>query len=142
MNSDNRSPTSKRPESNGPQSNRPLVVLFVDDLSHTLTQMRRLLGLAGFVVLTAGTIEQALRLLRFSAVDAIVADLRLGGPGAADGGNLLDACRRWHPGVVRILATADPIGATIAREGGHLYYDKDSALDELVLMIRMWVPRA
>ena len=91
---------------------------------------------------TTGTIEGALQKLNGRAIDATVVDLHLESGASADGGHLLDICKSWHPGVVRILATADPLGATIAREGGHLFYDKDDHIAELVLMIRIWVPRA
>jgi DNA-binding NtrC family response regulator len=141
MNSDSPSPTSKSSTKGELSKDRPLVVLVVDDLEGAREHLRRLLGLAGFAVLTTATIDAALQLLDQWSVDAVVADLWLGGAGAADGGNLLDACKRWHPGVVRILATADPLGATLARVGGHLYYDKDLGVSELVLMIRMWAPR-
>jgi DNA-binding NtrC family response regulator len=104
---------------------------------------RKLEHAAGFEVLRAGTVEDALAILNRCAVDAVVADLWLGGHGAADGGDLLDAVRRWHPGIAcRILATSDPMGATLAAKGGHLYYDKDLALSELVALILGAVPRA
>lgn len=123
-------------------SNRPITVLVVDDLEPTRRDMKRLLELAGFAVLTAATIEEGLRTLDEWAVDAVVADLWLSRKGGADGGTMLDSVRRWHPGVTRILFTADPIGASIARESGHLFFDKDEAIAELVLILRMWVPRA
>ncbi len=117
-------------------------MLFVDDIPNVRDGMRRLLGAAGFSVLTAATIEEALRTLDEWSIDAVVADLKLGAAGSADGGNLLDAVAKWHRGLVRVLATADPIGATIARESGHLYFDKDQPIAELVLILRMWVTRA
>jgi CheY-like chemotaxis protein len=122
---------------------RRIVVLVVDDNEYTRDLLKRKLEPAGFTVLRAATIDDALALLSGHAVDAVVADLRMGGPGTADGGDLLDAVRSWHPGVPgRILATAHPDGATIAREGGHRFYDKGLPLFELVTLILEAVPRA
>ncbi|HEY3493550.1 MAG TPA: hypothetical protein VGK73_02645 [Polyangiaceae bacterium] len=115
----------------------------VDDLPQARAFLSRVLEqYGGFRVLTATTVADSLRVLDTTAVDAVVADLWLSGPGAADGGNLLDAVGKWHRGVVRILTTADPLGATIAETGGHLYYDKDDSSFVLISMIRRAVPRA
>jgi CheY-like chemotaxis protein len=137
------SPTSKKQPVSGEARPRRIVVLVCDDNEHTRDLLKRKLEQsAGFTVLRAATIEDALAVLGRQAVDAVVADLRMGGPGAADGGDLLDAVRRWHSGVpCRILATAHPDGHIIAREGGHLFYDKSSPLFELVTMILEAVPR-
>lgn len=134
------SPNSKRDAAHP----RRIVVLVCDDNEYTRDLLkRRLEQSAGFAVLRAATIEDALAVLGRYAIDAVVADLRLGGPGAADGGDLLDAVRRWHPGVPgRILATAHPDGHIIAREGGHRFYDKSLPLFELVALILEAVPRA
>jgi CheY-like chemotaxis protein len=125
-------------------SRRRLVVLAVDDQEHTLDLLKRKLEQsAGFTVLRATTIEDALAVLDRFAVDAVVADLRLGGPGAGDGGHLLDAVRRWHGGVpCRIVMSGDPLGEIVARDGGHLFYSKDTPLSELVALILGAVPRA
>jgi len=102
-----------------------------------LTELPELLTRhAQLAVLTAPTIDQALRKLASNAVDVVVADLKLGKPNDADGGDLLDAVARWHPGCARILFSIDPIGAEIARSGEHHWFDKDGDISELVGLIR------
>ena len=121
---------------------RRTVVLAVDDLEEARDFLKRTLESAGFHVLRAATLEDALSVLGRFAVDAVVADLWLAGPGAADGANLLDAVKAWHPGIrCLVLMTADPLGATLARDGGFLFYDKDEPVAELVALIRGAVPR-
>lgn len=121
---------------------RPIVCLVVDDLQLARDLLKRKLERVGFSVITASTVLGAMAELEKAAVDVVVADYRLAGHGTADGGDLLDAVGRKHPGVARIIATADPLGDTLAREGGYLWYDKDLPLSELVALILGAVPRA
>lgn len=87
-------------------------------------------------VLTATNIVRALRLLKENEVDVVLADMKLGKPGEADGGDLLEAVERWHSGVGRILFSADPSGVELARSIGATWYDKDHDISELVGLIR------
>jgi DNA-binding NarL/FixJ family response regulator len=74
------------------------VVLVVDDHPLVLSELPELLTRhAGFAVLTAPTIDLALKKLSSNAVDVVLADLRLGKPGEADGGDLLDGVRPLAP---------------------------------------------
>jgi DNA-binding NarL/FixJ family response regulator len=108
----------------------------VDDHLPLLVELPALLTRhAGFVVLTAATVEEALAALADNAVDVVVADLwlRRGGP---DGGSLLDTIASWYPSVGRVLLSADGLGATIARECGHAFHDKSDSVAKLVELIR------
>src|SRR5688500_7886303 len=102
------SPTSRKPTESD-RSVRRIVVLAVDDLEFTRDLLKRKLEqAAGFTVLRAASIDDALAVLRGFAVDAVVADLRLGKPGEGDGADLLNAVAAWHRGVrCRVLMTAD-----------------------------------
>ena len=98
-------------------------VLVVDDLPRALVAIERMLRLHGFDVITASDVQGGLSLLNTFACDAVIADLHLGdGP---DGMTLLDAAARWHSRVVRILLTADPIGAEHAARNGATWIERD-----------------
>jgi len=78
----------------------------------------------GFHVLGASDVDGGLAFLDGWAVDAIVADLRLG-EGKPDGAVLLDGARRWHGGVrCRLLLTADPAGAQQAENTDSIWVDR------------------
>ena len=112
-------------------------MLLVDDHALVLRELPELLSRhASFRVLTARTIEDALRILGENAVDVVLADLWLGKPGEADGGDLLDAVARWHRGVGRVLFSVDDIGAEVARSLGHVFVSKDAPIAELVVVLR------
>lgn len=107
-----------------PASERPKTVLVVDDRPNALTAIWALLSAHGFHVLTAPNVEGGLAILDEWAVDAIVADLRLGS-GQPDGAVLLDSARRWHVGVrTRLLVTADPIGGALAEDVESVWVDR------------------
>ena len=117
-------------ESNGsngsraPASERRRTVLVVDDRPNALRAFRLLLTANGFDVVEATGVAQALALLDRRAIDAIIADLRLG-EGQPDGAVLLDSARRWHPGIrTRLLLTSDPIGAIHADDTDSVWIDR------------------
>lgn len=96
-----------------------------------------LLDAHGFHVLAAPDVKTGLELLDGWAVDAIVADLRLGdGP---DGATLLESASRWHPGVRhRYLLTADTLGAALAEATDSIWIDRgeDGWPDRMVALLR------
>lgn len=110
--------------SNHPASERKRTVLVVDDRPTALFAIGALLRDHGFHVLTAPDVAGGLAILDEWAIDAIVADLRLG-DGKPDGAVLLDSARRWHPGIrTRLLLTADNLGADLARETESVWIDR------------------
>lgn len=125
-------------------ASEPIRVLVVDDLPNTRDWWVRFLGSHGMEAKATGTLYDALRELRRPpGYDAVVADLHLAGPGRADGGDLLTAVARWHPGVkARILMTADPLGGPMAESLGAEWFDKDRDPVELVMLLRWAVARA
>jgi DNA-binding NarL/FixJ family response regulator len=109
----------------------------VDDHRVVLSELPELLTRhANFKVLTAPSVERALRVLQENAVDVVLADLRLGRPGEADGGDLLATVASWHKGVGRVLFSAHPDGEDIARAIGSAWCSKDAPISELVVVLR------
>lgn len=92
----------------------------------------------GFHVLGAHDVDGGLAYLDEWAVDAIVADLRLG-HGKRDGAELLDDARRKHGGVrCRLLLTADPAGAQQAENTDSIWIDRgeDGWPERLVALLK------
>ncbi len=118
-------------------------MLLVDDHALVLRDVPPLLERhGGFKVLVASGIRDALAELNRSAVDVVVADWKLGKPGGPDGGHLIEAVQRWHPGCQNVLFSVDPLGAEVARSIGAAWYDKDDDLSVLIDVIRRVANRA
>jgi response regulator RpfG family c-di-GMP phosphodiesterase len=109
----------------------------VDDEPSVLSALRRLFRTPGYSILQAGSGAEALALLDAHKVDLVISDMRMP---AMDGATLLEAVRRHHPAVVRMLLTgyAD-IGATVAainRGEIHRYIAKPWDDADLLLVVR------
>src|SRR3954447_24542045 len=81
-------------------------VLVVDDEQAVCAALQHVLSQHGYTVVTAGTAEEALELLRTVPAQVIISDQHMGG-GGLQGVDLLKVVRVRHPRVVRILLTGD-----------------------------------
>lgn len=92
----------------------PTVVLCVDDDPAGLMARRLVLSIAGYDVVTAGSGDAALRILRSSHVDLVITDHFL--PGFA-GAEIMVLMKQVKPEVLIVLLTATPVpppGAELA----------------------------
>ena len=88
-------------------------VLIVEDDDVFLRPLRRALELGGFDVLTAGSGEEALDLLKTEDVDLTLTDQRLPG---MDGVAVVRRLRAEHPEIAVVVMTAfGTIGAAVER---------------------------
>ncbi len=118
-------------------ASNPPCLLLVDDEPSVLSALRRLFRTQGYSILQAGTGAEALALLDAHSVDLVLSDMRMP---AMDGASLLEAVRRRHPAVVRMLLTgyAD-IASTVAainRGEIHRYIAKPWDDADLLLVVR------
>jgi DNA-binding NtrC family response regulator len=111
-------------------------VLIVEDDEVFLRPLQRALELAEFEVLTAGSGEDALDLLKREDVDLVLTDQRLPG---LDGVGLVRRLKAEHPepGVV-VMTAYGTIGAAVeaTRLGAEDYLVKPFEPDEILLVIR------
>ena len=77
-------------------------LLIVDDEARILSALRRALRREGYEIVTAETVEEALRILDARAVDAILTDQKM--PGMSGAQFLAEAARR-RPAAARMLIT-------------------------------------
>jgi response regulator RpfG family c-di-GMP phosphodiesterase len=77
-------------------------LLIVDDEERILAALRRALRREGYDILTAGSAQEALRLLSCSAVDIILSDHKMPG---MDGMELLAEAAERRPSAARLLIT-------------------------------------
>src|SRR5436309_11508981 len=111
-------------------------VLIVEDDEVFVRPLRRALELGGFEVLTAGSGEEALELLKAEDVDLVLTDQRLPG---MDGVAVVRRLKAEHPEVAVVVMTAfGTIGAAVAatRLGAEDYLVKPFESDEILLVIR------
>jgi len=111
-------------------------VLIVEDDEVFLRPLRRALELGGFEVLTAGSGEEALELLKAEDVDLVLTDQRLPG---MDGVAVVRRLKAEHPEVAVVVMTAfGTIGAAVeaTRLGAEDYLVKPFESDEILLVIR------
>ena len=111
-------------------------VLIVEDDDVFLRPLRRALELGGFDVLTAGSGEEALDLLKREDVDLALTDQRLPG---MDGVAVVRQLKTEHPGVGVVVMTAyGTIGAAVeaTRLGAEDYLVKPFEPDEILLVLR------
>lgn len=97
-------------------------VLLVDDERATIDMMGAVLETQGFEVSLCHAASEALRLLETITFDAVVTDVVF--DGAADGNQILAACRQLQPQAVVILMTGYPAidNAVSAIKGGAMDY--------------------
>jgi DNA-binding NtrC family response regulator len=111
-------------------------VLIVEDDDVFLRPLRRALELGGFEVLTAGSGEEALDLLKGEDVDLALTDQRLPG---MDGVTLVRRLKAEHPEVGVVVMTAyGTIGAAVeaTRLGAEDYLVKPFESDEILVVLR------
>jgi adenylate cyclase len=84
-----------------PKADTPCL-LIVDDEARILSALRRALRREGYEVVTAETVDEALRILDERPVDAILSDQKM--PGMNGAQFLAEAARR-RPAAVRMLIT-------------------------------------
>ncbi|MCC7074080.1 MAG: HDOD domain-containing protein [Deltaproteobacteria bacterium] len=95
-------------------------VVLVDDEPLILRGMQRVLrqGVAGVVIRSFESGEQALTALGELACDVIITDMRMP---AMDGAALLERVHALHPGTVRIVLTGDCDDRTVLRVTPHMH---------------------
>jgi DNA-binding NtrC family response regulator len=111
-------------------------VLTVEDDEVFLRPLRRALVLEGFDVLTAGSGEEALDLLKREDVDLVLTDQRLPGMSGVD---LVRRLKGDHPEIGVVVMTAyGTIGAAVeaTRLGAEDYLVKPFEPDEILLVLR------
>jgi two-component system NtrC family sensor kinase len=88
------------------------IVLVIDDDEHVRTSLSRLLGSAGYAILTAEGGEEALQILAGKPVQLVISDQNMPGMSGID---LLKVVRERYPHVLRMMLTADEDPETIVR---------------------------
>ncbi|MCU0668007.1 MAG: response regulator [Myxococcota bacterium] len=83
----------------------PPTLLVVDDEARILSALQRSLRREGWRVLTAGTPDEALRLLREEPIDAVLSDHKMP---RISGLEVLDAAARLRPAAARLLISGWP----------------------------------
>jgi DNA-binding NtrC family response regulator len=124
------------PSGNGardPAGHLPLV-LVCDDTERDLIAMEQLLRRHGYRVVPTRSVAEAERRLAEWDFSAVVADLRLG-HGKPDGLALLVAAAQVQPGATRVLVTADPAGAELAKLADGVLVDKSE--DTAIMLIEV-----
>jgi DNA-binding NtrC family response regulator len=91
-------------------SSEEIAVLFVDDEPDMRRAVKRFLAKSDFGVLTAGSADEALEILRRRQIGVLVADIKLPG---MDGLSLLEKVRHLHPDTVRVVFSADVPGGQL-----------------------------
>ena len=100
----------------------PGTILIVDDDPHQLANLQALLAGAGHRVILANSGEQALGILEYESIDALMTDEHMPG---LQGTQLLRVAVKRHPSTIRILVTARPSLESSLRainEGGVFRY--------------------
>lgn len=87
-------------------------LLIVDDEARILSALKRALRREGWRVLTAGTPDEALRLLETEPVDAVLTDHKMPRMSGLD---VLEAAARHRPAAVRLLISGWPDEIPAAR---------------------------
>ncbi len=81
-------------------------ILLVDDDEIIRLTLSTLLNRFGFVVTTAGSVAEALRLIHSDSFEVLISDLHM--PGAGDGLTVVSAMRHANPRAVTMLLSAFP----------------------------------
>lgn len=115
-------------------------VLLVDDDPDVLTLSMRALRPDGYEVLTAGTGEEAMEILRSRAVGIIVSDFSMPG---MNGAQLLAQAAALHPGTLRIIVSGQTMNRAMQsglRKGEiHHYFEKQHSYEPVRTCIKDWV---
>lgn len=119
---------------NAGTSHRP-TVLIADDEPALLLVLERYLTRAGFSVLCASNIQDALALLDHWSISAVVVDILLG---SSDGMTLAEAVHKWHRGLSVIAISGSLEACEAARAAGMPCIEKGrpGSLSELVSALR------
>ncbi len=118
---------------------RTIVLLLVDDDPDVLTLSSRALRPDGYEVLTAGTGEEAMEILRNGAVNVIVSDYSMPG---MHGAKLLAEAAARYPDTLRIIVSGQT--KNLAMQSGmrkgeiHHYFEKQRSYDSVRACIREW----
>jgi response regulator RpfG family c-di-GMP phosphodiesterase len=100
-------------------------LLCVDDDPHVLNALRRLLTRRGYRLLTAASGAEGLEIVRHTAVDLVLSDMKMPG---MDGAQFLEQVKAHSPDTIRILLTAYPdLHSTVTainRAGIYRYIEK------------------
>src|SRR5215216_758843 len=100
-------------------------LLCVDDDPHVLNALRRLLTRQGYRLLTAASGAEGLEIVRHTAVDLVLSDMKMPG---MDGAQFLEQVKTHSPDTIRILLTAYPdLHSTVTainRAGIYRYIEK------------------
>jgi CheY-like chemotaxis protein len=107
-------------------------ILIVDDHRVTRMGLAELLAHEGFDVVTAGTFQEARRILREDPPDLLIADVRLG---SFNGLQLVISGQQRVPAIV-ITGYADAVLEAEARRGGAEYLVKPFDPERLLTLIR------
>jgi two-component system probable response regulator PhcQ len=110
------------------------VVLFVDDEPNVTEALKRALRKEPYTVLSAGSAEEALRILSLEPVDVVVTDEQMPG---MPGSELLAVVCRQYPDTVRIILTghASLQAALVAINKGEIYRFLTKPINELELTV-------
>ena len=107
-------------------------ILIVDDHRVTRLGLAEMLGQAGYDVVTAGTFQEARRILTEAPPDLLIADVRLG---SFNGLQLVISGNNRVPAIV-ITGYADAVLEAEARRGGAEYLVKPFDPERLLTLIR------
>lgn len=118
-------------------------ILFVDDEPGIRLTLPAILEGAGFQVVAAATVPEALSIIGSQEFDVLISDLNIGNPG--DGFTVVSAMRRTQPDAVTFILTGYPAFETALeaiRQQVDDYLVKPADVEELVNNIRAKLNRA
>lgn len=121
--------------------NKRTRVLVVDDESIIRESLRDWLTGAGYEILTAGSGEEALRLVKQKSVKIMLADLIMPG---MDGIELMKEARKIVPTISTVIITAHATvqtAITAMREGAHDYIEKPFCPERVELLLKSLLER-
>jgi len=120
-------------------SERPCVLL-VDDDPDVLTLTARALRPEGYVVITAASGEEGLKLLREHRADIVVSDFSMPG---MNGAQFLARVKALYPDALRLIVSGQTMNRTMQsglRKGDiHFYFEKQRSFDPVRQCIRDWL---
>lgn len=141
---DNAAPAAQQAEVVAAEPVKPphAAVLLVDDDPDVLMLTSRALRPDRYEVLTVGSGEQAMEILRARTVDVIISDFSM--PGMS-GAQLLAQATVLHPATLRIIISGQTMNRAMQaglRKGEiHYYFDKQQNYDAVRDCIRGWLAR-
>src|ERR1700760_4751981 len=117
-------------------------ILFVDDEPGIRLTLPAILEGAGFKVVVAASVPEALGVIGNQKFDVLISDLNIGNPG--DGFTVVSAMRRTQPDAVTLILTGYPAFETALeaiRQQVDDYLVKPADIDELVNNIKAKLSR-